>query len=81
MKTKTLKYVSLAPMVPKKWHPWFFEMLAANAPFTWGDNAHSLVPAERLADHCELCLPQCTEIMRFIAKIRKLEGVYIDLET
>lgn len=51
IKKRTIKYVTLTDVC--KGAESLFEMLSENAPFTWGDNDHSLVTKQRFQDHLE----------------------------
>jgi len=55
MKIQTCKYISIADVAPKKWSKEFWDTVC-EIPFSWGDNSHSLIPAETFADACERLL-------------------------
>jgi hypothetical protein len=76
------KFVAATSLVPRGWDKWFWPEISENAPFSWGDNDHSLVNAQDFADHCERVLrrDRSWKIKRFLRRVRALK-VYIDLET
>jgi len=86
---ETTQYIPITQIVPEKWGCWFYDMLSNNAPFSWGDNNRTLITAERLANHAEECLDielnedgdiTQKEVDEWIAEVRKLDPMYIDLE-
>jgi len=87
MKIETCEFVPVTALVPKKWRNWFYECISNNAPFSWGDNNHSMVDAQTFADHCENRLDEPKDygitqkaVNQFISKIRDMGQMYIDLE-
>lgn len=61
MKTKdlqidTLKSVGVTQIIPEEWGDWIWTGLSDNAPFSWGDNNHSLVDAHSFFDHLDSVL-------------------------
>lgn len=57
----------------------FCELIANDAPFSWGDNDFSIITAGRLADHAEEC-DHRKEYTDLIQQIRDLGDTYINLE-
>lgn len=81
VKTQACFFVSATALVPRGWEKWFWELISDNAPFSWGDNNRSMVTASDFANHCEERLDDSPKCKRFIAKLRKLGELYIDLES
>lgn len=88
---KTCKFVEASDLVPPQWTTWFWCCISENAPFSWGDNSHSLVYASDFAEHCKDRLEsqsnissmtgvKSSDITMFISKLQSLENTYIDLE-
>ena len=78
----TCKYIHATDLVPPEWRGWFWEAFSANAPFSWGDNHHSLITATEFADHAEglgasIGLP---DYPAFLKRVVALGQTYIDLE-
>lgn len=58
----------------------FYESLSANAPFSWGDNNHTLVTAQRIMNHM-VEWGMAEEYPEVYNTLKSLpEGSYIDLE-
>jgi hypothetical protein len=49
----THKSVAVSQIIPEQWNDWIWTSLSENAPFSWGDNFHSLVHAFAFKDHLE----------------------------
>jgi hypothetical protein len=47
----TLKSVGVTQIIPEEWEDWIWTSLSEGAPFTFGDNNHSLVDAMSFKDH------------------------------
>lgn len=75
------QFVSASDLVPKRWCSWFWGKISENAPFSWGDNNRSLVTASCFADHCQQRLDDSPASQKFLAKVRALGEMYIDLES
>ena len=73
-------YIPATAIVPRAWRDWFWQCVSTDAPFSWGDNDHSLVTARRFADHCEARLGAHPTTTRFLNKLRSYGDTYIDLE-
>jgi hypothetical protein len=61
MKTKdlqidTLQSVGVTQIIPEQWEDWVWTALSDDAPFSWGDNNHSLVDAFSFGDHLDSVL-------------------------
>jgi hypothetical protein len=96
MKTKdlqidTLQSVGVTQIIPKEWEDWIWTGLSDNAPFSWGDNNHSLVDAFSFGDHLDSVLDYHQDDYEDVIKeyrqavfdtINYLEAnkIYIDLE-
>ncbi len=83
LKIKTVEYVELKSVLPRRHRYWFFEALAnTQPPFSWGDNDMSLVTANLLLRWCELNMPKTTRktLSRFYERLRKLDCMLVDLE-
>lgn len=83
MKIKTVEYVELKSVLPRRHRCWFFEALASTQPpFSWGDDDRSLVAAVRLQAWCEYAMPKSTQktLSRFYGRLRKLGSTLVDLE-
>ena len=59
----------------------FWELVADDAPFSWGNNDHSLVTASSLADHCQGRLDDAPGAAAFVETLLDLDDLYIDLES
>lgn len=75
------EFVSATDLVPRNWDAWFWAEISHNAPFSWGDNYHSLVTASDFARHCEARLDDSLKVKRFLRKLRALGETYVDLES
>jgi hypothetical protein len=74
------EYVCGTDIVPRRWDKWFWAQVSDNAPFSWGDNNHSLVTASDFARHCEERLDDSIKVKRWLKTVRALGETYIDLE-
>jgi hypothetical protein len=89
VKLQSCVFVSATSLVPKQWESWFWALISEDAPFSWGDNNRTMVSADAFADHCEARLENlnCDEHGRFprykpfLARVRALGNIYIDLES
>ena len=88
VKLHSCAFVPATKLVPRQWNNWFWALISDNAPFSWGDNNITLVDPDTFANHCEERL--CEEMTRkgypvkfrpFIARVRALGNIYIDLES
>ena len=52
----TLKSVGVTQIIPEDWGYWIWTDLSDGAPFSWGDNNHSLVDAMSFKDHLDCIL-------------------------
>jgi hypothetical protein len=52
----TLKSVGVTQIIPEDWETWIWTDLSDDAPFSWGDNNHSLVDAVSFGDHLDSIL-------------------------
>ncbi len=43
----------LSKLFPEKWKSWIFDALSDDAPFSWGDNDHTLVTIARFRSWLE----------------------------
>ena len=91
---REIRVVDLREIVPAEWNDWFYEEIAENAPFTWGDNAMSLIWPETLLAYCLKVLDEEVTISgggllespawkAFAKSLKALEadgGIYINLE-
>jgi len=77
---ETCEYVPATSIIPRSWDKWFWEKISNNAPFSWGDNNHSLVAAADFANYCEERLDDSRKVKNWLWEVRKLGNVYIDLE-
>ena len=79
---ETLEFIEATDIVPREWDGWFWAEMSCNAPFTWGDNCHSLVTLDRFLDHAET-LGHDDLIKPWADKLKKeLErDILVDLET
>jgi hypothetical protein len=95
MKTKelqidTLKSVGVTQIIPEQWEDFIWTGLSDDAPFSWGDNNHSLVDAMSFKDHLESVLDFYEEDYEEIKQYRQAvidtlsyleaQNIYIDLE-
>ena len=76
-----LRFVYASAIVPSTWTEWFWGEVAEDAPFSWGDNNHSLVDIRSFANHCEERLDDSPKVKRWLREIRKMsDNIYIDME-
>ena len=79
-------FVCASDVIPKRWSKWFWDLFSDNAPFSWGDNNHTLVAIESFADHCKACLIDSPKgvskkaKVAFINKLLAIKQPYVDLE-
>lgn len=88
----TLKSVGVTQIIPEDWKDWIWTDLSDGAPFSWGDNNHSLVDAFSFGDHldCILEYKDDEDLEETIKKHRpaifdtlnylEANKIYIDLE-
>lgn len=50
-KLKTITICPVSALFPDDWRDWIFDAISFDAPFSWGDNDHTLVEAEAFKDH------------------------------
>ena len=82
---QTVSYYSLTDIVPLGWEG-LYSALSSDAPFSWGDNDHTLVTSERFLGHLKDVVElhgyrDDAEIKQMIEEIEALGDVYIDLES
>ena len=85
-----LRYVGVTQIIPDSWGDWIWTGLSEGAPFSWGDNNHSLVDAFSFKNHLEDVLDYHEDEIKSIKEYREavfdtlqyLENsqIYIDLE-
>lgn len=82
-KIKIVKYVSATALVPRLWKEWFWGEASEDAPFSWGDNDHTLVTGARFLQHCLRTLETPAQKAMLTERVQAMvpAGVYIDLET
>ena len=56
LQINTLKSVAVSQIIPVDWKDWIWTELSDDAPFSWGDNNHSLVDAIGFGDHLDSVL-------------------------
>ncbi len=78
---RALAYVNGTDLVPEDWGSWFWPRISEDAPFSWGDNSHSLVPLESFLDHCKEALS--SEQYQYVARLWEdlPRDLLVDLET
>lgn len=84
----TTSYVHASDLIPDNWRGWFWECVSENAPFSWGDNNHSLITASDFARHCGICMCRVVEDTvitqeradAFVEFLQEFGETYIDLE-
>lgn len=86
----TLKSVGVTQIIPEDWEDWIWTDLSDGAPFSWGDNNHSLVDALSFGAHLTLILAaqgnnesvneHRIPIMDTIKDLHK-NNIFIDLES
>jgi hypothetical protein len=52
-KLKTITICPVSALFPDEWTDWIFDALASEAPFSWGDNTHTLVEAKEFKEHLD----------------------------
>ena len=88
----TFKSVGVTQIIPEEWETWIWTDLSDGAPFSWGDNNHSLVDAVSFGDHLDSILkykddeeldatikehrPAITDTLNYL----HANNIYIDLE-
>lgn len=79
----SVSFVYASDIVPPEWRGWFWELISTDAPFSWGDNNHTLVTPGEFADHAANRLEADVRgRQRFLERVRRLpRGVYINLES
>jgi hypothetical protein len=92
LQINTLKAVAVSQIIPVDWKDWIWTELSDGAPFSWGDNNHSLVDAIGFGDHLDGVLEYHDEeeLQQTIKKYRpaitdtinylEANNIYIDLE-
>jgi len=88
MNTNVCEYIGLSRFL-EKWDKGgeFMTYIGEGAPFTWGDNNHSLVDVDSFLRHANDALyleygDLCSEANGFLRDIAKVpRHVYIDLES
>lgn len=89
-KLQTITICPVSAIFPDDWRDWIFDVLAMDAPFSWGDNTHTLVEADTFKDHLTSTLlfqdvpendvnEHKDSILNVLKKLEDLE-VLIDLE-
>lgn len=80
---QTCEYIALTDIISDDLGD-CWELIAENAPFTWGDNDRTLVTASRLHDHIADMLDECPKkkaVKRVLAVLDALGETYVDLES
>jgi len=88
MNTNVCEYVGLSQFL-EKWDTdgEFMTYIGNNAPFSWGDNNHSLVDVESFLSQSEDALlleygEDCPNVNGFLKDINEVpRNIYIDLES
>jgi hypothetical protein len=79
MPIQTIKCIPVSYLIPTSLGLEVWEKIS-DAPFSWGDNNHSLVSPIDFAVHCEEKLDDI-KYKKLLKKIRSIpQDVYIDLE-
>ena len=92
-KLKTITICPVSALFPDDWHDWIFDAISLDAPFSWGDNDHTLVDADAFKDYLASTFSRedhnedltndikkhKQNIFNILKKLSDLE-VYIDLE-
>ena len=56
LQINSIEYVGVWQIIPEEWNSWVWDALTEDAPFSWGDNIHSLVDPRDFANHLEFVL-------------------------
>ena len=90
LETTTIETYPLGKLFPEEWKTWIFDIISDDAPFSWGDNDHTLVSVARFRDWFDVSmmsvgLEDPEDKMRkkqVHEKLDQLEaqGAYIELE-
>jgi len=70
-KLKTITICPASALFPDDWADWIFDALSLDAPFSWGDNDHTLVEAEAFKDHLAYVFTMQDHIEELAAEINK----------
>jgi hypothetical protein len=91
LKIESFSCVGVTQIIPKAWEDWIWTALNDGAPFSWGDNNHSLVEAAGFGEHLDKVLkstesdfqdtikehrPAITDTLSYL----HANKIYIDLE-
>jgi hypothetical protein len=87
----TFKSVGVTRIIPEEWGDFIWTALSDNAPFSWGDNNHTLVDAFSFGDHLqseldylqddyEDVIKQYREAVFDTINYLHINKIYIDLE-
>ena len=86
---ETIKFEAypMGQLFPEDWKPWIFDAISDNAPFSWGDNDHTLISADRFEDWFDYVasrLDECDDTLKTQVHEKleqlKTQGAYIELE-
>ena len=80
------EFVRITDLVPERWQEWFFCQLSETSRVTWGDANRTMITAEWLADIVQDMdmdrVGTTSGAMReWLKKVRRLNQMYVDLET
>lgn len=85
----TLQAVPVSTIIPSEWKGWIWSLLSEDAPFSWGDNNHTLVDPLDFWDHLENVLTLDNEELveseegQFVKETLRYmsnKRIYVDLE-
>jgi hypothetical protein len=90
IKLETIKFEAypMGQLFPEEWRTWIFDLISDDAPFSWGDNDHTLISVDRFKswfDEVMSSLDSDETALRYQVdeKLAELEqrGAYIELES
>lgn len=85
----TIRAVPASTIIPSEWKGWIWGSLSEDAPFSWGDNNHTLVDPFDFGDHLQRVLDiegdefANSEEAKYVHQILKYmeeNNLYVDLE-
>lgn len=91
LQIESFSCVGVTQIIPEEWETWIWTALSDGAPFSWGDNNHSLVDAAGFGEHLDKVLkssksdfqdtisdrwPAITDTLNYL----HANKIYIDLE-
>ena len=85
-----ITFLPATTVIPRDWDDFFWAVIAENAPFSWGDNEHTLIRTYRLADHIDyvfydehlISSGEKKNLLKLLEDLENIHGIkYIDMES